>query len=384
MQRGANPDLPDEKGQIPLHHAVDQENVEAIEALLEATQDCNRRDEDGKTPLHLTVHHVSSRLSSADALLKCDKIDTSILNKAGESALHEACVRMTANNQLALKFIGSKKFNLDLLTEDGNTAAHIALVHQNYEVLEALHQAGARMDIANKDGKVVRQGNDDKLAMLYETYTVEQLQDLRIEGLTAIEWATIYCLPSIENVLNKKGIYFTFAKADKERLMTKAMAVMSQKGKEWWERNSPIKIKEFRELWEDIDQLTNQDHHLKQPELFQLCRHYVKSSLERRALVAAHKHAGTHVFLSDFLFSSHYEVVWYNTFFIALLPERLRQVLANRTPNLPQMFAQLKENLPLQIREILEREISLNELEQFIPLLIAGMNAAVPDRGGAV
>jgi len=333
LDKNADANIPDKKGWLPLHHAVDQDAAEIVEALVKVTKDVNCPDEIKNTSLHLTANHLSSRVKSAEILLKQKELNTALLNSDGESALHLATYPMTGSNELALMFIKSKKFDLDLLTKKGQSAAQIALEQRNYEVLAALQEAGAKVDNLFAE--------DDKIAMIYKNYSLDQLRGLNFDGLSVMEWAVMHHFPSVEKVLNEKGIYFTY----REKLEYELVKLAAKKLKAHWEEKNFIKLKEIREFFEDALQLEAKNY--KQPELIKLCLNHAKAYLERREIIAQHKKERTHVFLGD---RGMYDPDWYLHFFEKLLPSGFMKILA---------MSNLSEN-----------EISLNDIEQNYGLLI--------------
>ena len=54
--RTANPNLPDENGNTPLHNAAYVNATEITERLLDAQADPNAVNRDGNTPLHIAIH----------------------------------------------------------------------------------------------------------------------------------------------------------------------------------------------------------------------------------------------------------------------------------------------------------------------------------------
>ena len=52
LSKGANPNLKDNRGRTPLHHAAFHGYADNVEALLAAGADPNARDNDGWTPLN--------------------------------------------------------------------------------------------------------------------------------------------------------------------------------------------------------------------------------------------------------------------------------------------------------------------------------------------
>jgi ankyrin repeat protein len=82
LERGAEPNVKNNKGKTPLHLLLERkchekDNVEVLvvgRLLLECGADANAQDEDGITPLHLASHH--ERLEIAQTLLDRSNTET--------------------------------------------------------------------------------------------------------------------------------------------------------------------------------------------------------------------------------------------------------------------------------------------------------------------
>lgn len=392
LAKEADADIPDKEGQIPLHRAAFQENLESLQALLEKTKNPNHQDKEGNTALILTANHESSRLKSAAMLLACEHIDPDLRNKEGDSALHLACYNMTTKNDLALLMIRSKRFNLNLPTvnEDpaaegykANTAAHIAVIAGDSAMVKALAEGGADFLVPNREGKNAFQlagelGKGDCLSAMVQNLPTEALQQFRQDGLSLIEWATINCQPGIESMLNEKGIYFKFEGADRERIMQCALEAAFKKMK-WQLENFPLQIKECREFLEDVENLLKDPQaKMQQPELVALFKQEVKTMLKNRALVAMHKENNTHVPFADLLFgATGYTNNWYFKSLFPMLPEALRTKF-NEFINKPFPRAEFINLLPAGARVFFERELTLSEIHDQLPVLLGALNAAIP------
>lgn len=98
LERGANPDLMDTEGKVPLHHAAEKGGIGVVEMLVgnnRAKQTINRVDNEGNTPLHLAGAEKSKPSEDSGeprkgdykkvmkALLKAGA-ETEVLNAKGE------------------------------------------------------------------------------------------------------------------------------------------------------------------------------------------------------------------------------------------------------------------------------------------------------------
>ncbi len=78
----------DESGQTPLHIAVQMDDVDLVELLLENTKDVNVPDEEGVTPMHLAAQ---SRQKDVAELLLAKKANVNARDNMDRTPLHFAC-----------------------------------------------------------------------------------------------------------------------------------------------------------------------------------------------------------------------------------------------------------------------------------------------------
>lgn len=100
-------DLTDHSGQTPLHYAADQDTAKSVERLLAAGADPNVQDADGKIPLHLTVNLQGARLEAARCLLTADRLDPNVFSEEGLTPAMDACYMTDGKDELARLFIDS-------------------------------------------------------------------------------------------------------------------------------------------------------------------------------------------------------------------------------------------------------------------------------------
>jgi ankyrin repeat protein len=147
----AQPNIADRNGRIPLHYPRHGEAAEKITKLLQAGADTGKCDEDGNTPLHLIVRDEDN-IQGVEALIEAGA-DPRILNNSGETALESAA------------WYGDKRMMTTLLdggagVEFEENALSNALMKASMqkfdrgETVRYLLERGANARYANKMGKM--------------------------------------------------------------------------------------------------------------------------------------------------------------------------------------------------------------------------------------
>ena len=85
LQRGANPNVNDQRNWTVLHWAACNNHVDVLRELAAARGDVNARDSKGNTPLHLAV--AAGAVHAAVALVEDLGADTHVVNSKGVSPL---------------------------------------------------------------------------------------------------------------------------------------------------------------------------------------------------------------------------------------------------------------------------------------------------------
>ena len=129
-----NPNERDKILQTPLHAAATLGNIPIAQALIAKNSDINAIDNNNWAPIHCAVN--GENLEMIELLLQQPKINTNILSKDGTSMLHYL-VRQ--------KFPGKEQKYLEILQLAVNKGADINLQGKHAE--SPLHQAIARKNI---------------------------------------------------------------------------------------------------------------------------------------------------------------------------------------------------------------------------------------------
>ena len=176
-------DMKDRNMKIPLHYAIEIQNMKAIGLLLEYGSNVNTVDKSGYNSLHMAIKSRSSEKSHA--LEICELIipriaDVNARYNTGESALHMACnLQLVDIVRLLIKyganvnvqdhsheitplhysiFLNNKELIALLLKNNaepnaqdiyGNTPLHYCIIENNFEVFMMLTQSAATKNIIN-------------------------------------------------------------------------------------------------------------------------------------------------------------------------------------------------------------------------------------------
>ncbi len=155
-----------------LHHSI--HNLDITGKLLQAGARVDLGDERLETPLHLALREKSEEV--ALELLRVQS-DLSLCNAQGMTYLHCACIGST---HLALKVILRKMAGkyLDLQDARGNVALHYAIYAADLASTKLLLEAGASMDLCNKEGyspsSLAKELLLDEFSSLLHEYLIEE------------------------------------------------------------------------------------------------------------------------------------------------------------------------------------------------------------------
>ena len=150
LERGANPNAPDGKGEAPLHAAAifdRRPGCPMTRLLLAHGADVGARDPQGETPLHRAAFHGHTALA---ALLLSHGADIQAGDGRGETPLHLACAP-TAHLDM-IRLLIQRGADLNAEGEIGAAPLHAAILIGSTEAARALLEAGARVDATNRSG----------------------------------------------------------------------------------------------------------------------------------------------------------------------------------------------------------------------------------------
>ncbi|KAK9953442.1 hypothetical protein ABG768_017434 [Culter alburnus] len=139
----------DENGASPLHYASAGGNVDMIRLIVSTVgpEELNVQDEQGRTSLHWAVE--KDQQQSCELLLELGA-DPNILNSAMMGLLHLAVTKRY--NHLVEVLLSCDRTDVNLEGDLGNTPAMLACSNNNCQALHSLFKHGAKMCIQNKLG----------------------------------------------------------------------------------------------------------------------------------------------------------------------------------------------------------------------------------------
>eukprot|EP00736_Rhodelphis_marinus_P003370 Rmarinus@m.17781 len=132
LQRGSDMEATDREKRTPLHLAIVQGDLNALELLLVAGADLQGCDEDGNSPLHLSVS--AGRIETTAMVLKYGA-DINAVNHAGCTPLHTAAARGKSD---VVAMLVAHKANVAHRNSKGRTALEVAEMYGNIEVVNLL------------------------------------------------------------------------------------------------------------------------------------------------------------------------------------------------------------------------------------------------------
>ncbi|PJD94031.1 MAG: hypothetical protein CK425_12140 [Parachlamydia sp.] len=144
LEKGANPNLPDKDGNLPLHYAVKNNDLELSRSLAAVTQDLN------KVGAYAESHLLMAAKQGNHALVKvllAKGADADMADKQGNLPLHRA---LRGNNvELVADLIAATK-NLNKSGSINETPLLIAIKEGSPTFLEMLLKGGAKLSPADK------------------------------------------------------------------------------------------------------------------------------------------------------------------------------------------------------------------------------------------
>eukprot|EP01096_Ripella_sp_DP13-Kostka_P000042 TRINITY_DN1005_c0_g5_i1.p1 TRINITY_DN1005_c0_g5~~TRINITY_DN1005_c0_g5_i1.p1 ORF type:complete len:852 (-),score=339.53 TRINITY_DN1005_c0_g5_i1:414-2969(-) len=162
--------------QTPLHVACQMASCEIVSLLLKKKADVNLPDRNGWTPFHIAAS--VGQLEICEMLLGADKIDITILNKDGTSALHYLVRHSVPPSQAGLyndvltRYLRNRG-DINSQTKHGEAALHQACQRSSVAAVKFLLENHASVNILNKINETalhyaVRTGKKEIIQLLLE------------------------------------------------------------------------------------------------------------------------------------------------------------------------------------------------------------------------
>ena len=149
INRGADPNLRNWRGETPLHRAaIRNPDLDVHRALIDAGADVNARDNTGATALHRAAGQPSP--GRADLLIEAGA-DVNARDKGGSTPLHEAAGKgLDAGAKTLLKHGADP----NLPDNTGRTPLHLAYAAERQDMVNRLLEAGANLEARDQEGRV--------------------------------------------------------------------------------------------------------------------------------------------------------------------------------------------------------------------------------------
>lgn len=139
--------LRDGQGRTPLHRAVEINDIQTVQMLINNGADVDARDNDEETPLHFAAWENAEDIA---AILISGGANVNIKNKKGMTPLHYAS---WTNAGSTAEFLLSKGANVNAKDNKGKTPLHLALEYNSMDTAYLLISTGAEVNAKTNLGE---------------------------------------------------------------------------------------------------------------------------------------------------------------------------------------------------------------------------------------
>jgi ankyrin repeat protein len=201
LERGAETDRKDARGNMPLHNAIMRRRHEAVEILLGAGADISLTNNDGETPLHLAIHEDSEELG---IVLVTRGADVNARDKYGSTPVMCAASRGHAT---LMELLIQREADVKAADDFGNTALHGA---ETPAIAERLIAEGADVNVRGYGGfrplhyALVHQARRRDVAKVLIAHGAD-VNAPDDKGNTPFHWACYANDPALVEFLVEKG-----------------------------------------------------------------------------------------------------------------------------------------------------------------------------------
>jgi ankyrin repeat protein len=167
LDAGADADIPNAEGKIPLHTAAESAAVPVIRQLIEATENPNRPDARGYQPLHRACEK-----NSVDAVqtILFERVAVFSSCMDGDTCLHLAAARDDSTSVADYLLTTEAAQLVNAVNLNGRSPLHLAVLHKREGLVKQMLEAGAHVNLPDAKGYTplheAAEANDFKMARL--------------------------------------------------------------------------------------------------------------------------------------------------------------------------------------------------------------------------
>ena len=192
LTKGANVNVKNRGGDMPLHLSVAFCHKEVAELLIANGADVNETRKEGSSPLHTAIERCSKTMIEF-LISKGAKIDAQVKygQMRGQTPLYRAAAK---NLEGMAALLLSKNANPNISNKDGDTPLHIAAAYGYKDMVELLIAKGANVNARSNDGTTpldfaAQQGHQDVVEILS---AVKSSKAVEFETHTERSFSIIY------------------------------------------------------------------------------------------------------------------------------------------------------------------------------------------------
>ncbi|XP_063930329.1 serine/threonine-protein phosphatase 6 regulatory ankyrin repeat subunit B-like [Zophobas morio] len=149
LENGVKVDVLDGDGRLPIHYAFQKFDTDTIILLVQHGTRVDVPDGDGRLPIHYACQHGSLKLIELLAV-KGAKFD--VPDRGGQLPIHYACRNFSEGYEIIL-FLCKKGVKVDVPDGDGRLPIHYACEQGRLKMVNLLEANGAKFDVPDRGGQ---------------------------------------------------------------------------------------------------------------------------------------------------------------------------------------------------------------------------------------